>query len=170
MIPGIVLVLGGIPTGIRLGFFIGIASAFFVSIFASLNKRFIDDADALAVTCVELGAGACMLLAIAVIVPHQGAALPLPDLRNAALLAVFATVCTIFPLALSLVALRQLTAFSAQLAVNLEPVYALVFGIALPGEQHQLDARFYFGFTMLLAAVFAHTLLVARAPARAKSS
>jgi drug/metabolite transporter (DMT)-like permease len=170
VVPGIVLVLGGIPAGMRVGFAIGVASAFFVAIFASLNKRFIHHADALAVTCVELGAGACLLGIVAFVLPHHGSAVQLPGARDAALLAVFATACTIFPFALSLVALRQLTAFSAQLAVNLEPVYALFFGIVLLGEQHQLDTRFYLGFALLLGAVFAHPLLVARSPAVVESS
>ncbi len=170
VLPGLVLVLGGIPAGMRVGFGVGIASSFFVALFASLNKRFIEQADALAVTCVELGAGGCVLAVVAFVLPHAGPAIVVPGPRDAALLAVFATACTIFPFALSLVALRHLTAFSAQLAVNLEPVYALLFGIVLLGEQRQLDARFYAGFALLLAAVFAHPLLVATAPAAAESS
>lgn len=164
VVPGIVLVVGGIPAGMRIGFAVGIASAFFVAVFQSLNKRFIHHGGALAVTCVELGAGGCVLALLAMALPHEGPAIPLPGLRDAALLAVFVTACTIFPFALSLVALRQLTAFSAQLAVNLEPVYALLFGIVLLGEQRQLDTRFYVGFALLLAAVFAHPLLVSRTP------
>ena len=84
----------------------------------------------------------------------------MPDLHDGALLVVFATACTIFPFALSLVALRKLSAFSVQLATNLEPVYALLFGIVLLHEQRQLDLRFYLGFVVLLAAVLAHPLLV----------
>jgi Flp pilus assembly protein TadB len=52
---------------------------------------------------------------------HGGiaAALPLPGTHDAAWLLVLALACTLLPFALSLVALRRLTAFQAQLAVNL---------------------------------------------------
>ena len=36
------------------------------------------------------------------------------------------------PFALSLVALRHMSAFSAQMALNLEPVYAIVLAMLLP--------------------------------------
>jgi drug/metabolite transporter (DMT)-like permease len=75
--------------------------------------------------------------------------------------------CTLLPFALSLVALRHLSAFAAQLAVNLEPVYAILLAIVLLGEQRELGAMFYAGVAVILAGVFAHPLLVRRPPHRA---
>jgi drug/metabolite transporter (DMT)-like permease len=49
VIPGVALVVGGTPGGMRLGIAVGALSAFFVAIFASLNKRYIADADVLSV-------------------------------------------------------------------------------------------------------------------------
>ncbi len=63
-----------------------------------------------------------------------------------------------------LVALRQLSAFSAQLAVSLEPVYAIVLAILLLGEQRELGIAFYAGVAIILGAVFAHTALKLRNP------
>jgi drug/metabolite transporter (DMT)-like permease len=75
-------------------------------------------------------------------------------------LLLLALACTLFPFALSLVALRHMSAFSAQLAVNLEPVYAILLAIVLLGEQHELANMFYVGVAIILAAVFVHPLLV----------
>ncbi len=71
--------------------------------------------------------------------------LPLPDARDATLLLVLSIACTLFPFALSLVALRNLSAFSAQLAVSLEPVYAVVLAMLLLSEQRELGLQFYAG-------------------------
>ncbi len=158
VVPGVVLVLGGVPAGMRLGFAIGVVSACLAGVFNSLNSRLIVHSDALSVTCVELSAGCAVVVVASAIFPHQGAILPIPDLHDALLLVLFATVCTVLPFALSLVALRQLSAFSVQLATNLEPAYALFFGIVFLHEQRQLDGRFYLGFVVLLAAVLAHPL------------
>jgi drug/metabolite transporter (DMT)-like permease len=75
------------------------------------------------------------------------------------LLVVLAVGCTLVPFVLSLMALRHLTAFGAQLVVNLEPVYAILLAIPLLGEQRELGLTFYAGVAIILAAVFAEPLL-----------
>ena len=45
----------------------------------------------------------------------------------------------------------------SQLAVSLEPVYAIVLAIVLLREQRELTPGFYLGVALILAAVFAHT-------------
>jgi drug/metabolite transporter (DMT)-like permease len=163
MIPGVVLVVGGVPTGMRLGIAIGALSALFVAIFGTLNKRFVERADPLAVTGIELGAGALLVTLVAPFFPHTGPAFPLPGMRDSILLAVLAIGCTLLPFTLSLVALRQLTAFGAQLAVNLEPLYAIIIAILLLGEQRELGSRFYLGVAIILGVVLIYPF-VARKP------
>jgi drug/metabolite transporter (DMT)-like permease len=159
VVPGVVLVVGGVPEVMRAGLALGTLSAFLVAVFASLNKLYVHEGDPLGVTCLELGAGAVLLTLLAPVLPHDGAAIPVPGPRDAALLAVLSIACTLVPFALSLVALRELSAFAAQLAVNLEPVYAIGLAALLLGERHELGPRFYAGVVVVLAAVFAHPLL-----------
>ena len=165
VVPGVALVVGGIPAGMRFGVAVGALSALFVATFGALNKRMVERADPLTVTCLELGAGATFLTLIAPLLPLTGAVFVLPNLHDAILLLTLALACTLLPFALSLVALRRLSAFNVQLAVNMEPVYAIVLAAALLGEQHQLDAWFYAGVAIILGAVFAHPLLARRAAA-----
>jgi drug/metabolite transporter (DMT)-like permease len=131
-----------------------------VAIFGALNKRYVHRGDALAVTGLELAAGTLFLTLLAVLAGGADAtALTVPDVRDLALLLVLALVCTLFPFALSLVALRNLSAFSAQLAVSLEPVYAVFLAILLLGEQRELGVQFYLGLSIILASVFAHVVI-----------
>ena len=51
-------------------------------------------------------------------------------------------------------ALRHLSAFVAQMAVNLEPIYAVALAAVLLGETKELTTQFYFGVAILFAAVF----------------
>jgi drug/metabolite transporter (DMT)-like permease len=88
-----------------------------------------------------------------------GDLLVLPSARDAILLLFLALACTLLPFALSLVALRHMSAFAQQLAVNLEPVYAIALAILLLGEQRELTPWFYAGVLVILAAVFIHPLL-----------
>jgi len=160
VVPGVAMVVGGTPSGMRLGIAVGALSAFLAAIFASLNKRFIGNSQALTVTGIEMGAGAVFLSIVGLILPTAMFALPSP--RDAWLLAALATACTLFPFALSLVALRRLSAFSASLVVNLEPIYAILLAIVLLGEQRELSSIFYFGVAIILIIVFSHPLWTAR--------
>ena len=162
VIPGIVMLVGGVPGNMRLGIAIGVLSAFLTALFSALNKRYVEHADPLTVTCLELGAGAAFLTVIAPLLPHTGAAFTLPGMQDALLLLALAMACTLLPFILSLIALRNISAFSTQLALNLEPVYAIVLAILLLNEQRELTPRFYAGVAMILIAVFAHPLTMRR--------
>jgi drug/metabolite transporter (DMT)-like permease len=163
VIPGVVLVIGGTPGDMRLGIAVGALSAFFVAVFASLNKRHIASTDVLTVTGLEMGAGALFLtLAAPLLLTSSETLFVLPAQRDAWLLVALALGCTLLPFALSLIALRQLSAFSTALAVNMEPVYAIVLAILLLGEQRELSMSFYAGVAIILAVVFAHPWLTQR--------
>ncbi|MFL6577497.1 MAG: EamA family transporter, partial [Povalibacter sp.] len=152
--------VGGTPAGMRLGIATGVLSAFLVAIFGSLNKRFIGHSDALTVTGLEMGAGAIGMTLLVPLLVDQHEWLVLPGLRDTLYLLALAIGCTLLPFALSLVALRHLSAFSSALAVNMEPVYSVLLAIVLLGEQRQLDTAFYAGVAVLLVVVFSHPLFV----------
>jgi len=167
VVPGVALVVGGLSSQMRLGVLVGGLSALLVAVFAALNKRLVERADPLVVTCVEMGTGGLFLTLLAPLLPfvlpssppHEGALFPIPSPEDALLLVVLAVGCTLVPFVLSLMALRHLTAFGAQLVVNLEPVYAILLAIPLLGEQRELEPSFYAGVAIILAAVFAEPLL-----------
>ena len=165
VLPGVALVAGGVPGNMLLGVAVGTVSALLVACFSSLNKRLVEHGDALSVTALEMAAG---VAAMTLLAPLSGLLSPafggdpfvLPDLRDGAYLLTLAVACTLVPFALSLMALRHLTAFGSQLAINLEPVYAIALAILLLGEQHELTPRFYFGVAIILGAVLVYPLLV----------
>jgi drug/metabolite transporter (DMT)-like permease len=156
-LPGVALVVGGTPAGMRLGIAVGVLSALLVAIFGALNKRYVERASPLLVTGVELAAGTLFLTVVAFAWQGSGPWMPWPDSRDASLLLILALGCTLLPFALALGALRHTSAFTAQLAVSLEPVYAIVLAILLLGEQRELTATFYVGVAVILASVFAHS-------------
>jgi drug/metabolite transporter (DMT)-like permease len=158
-VPGVMLVVGGTPGGMRVGIAVGILSALLVAIFGALNKRYVEQGDPLAMTGLELAAGTAFLTLIAVVAGDEATSLLLPGPRDMVLLLVLSLACTLLPFALSLVALRQLSAFSAQLAISLEPVYAVFLAVLLLGEQRELGVQFYVGVAIILGSVFAHVAL-----------
>ena len=163
-LPGIWLVVGGVPAGMHAGIVAGVASALLVALFGVLNKRMVDGGDPLTVTALELGAGTLALTLLAPLMPllvpaFAGPLLVLPSGMDGFWLVLLALACTLFPFALCLVALRHLSAFTAQLSVNLEPIYAIVLAAILFGEQQELSGEFYAGVAIILGVVFAQGLL-----------
>jgi drug/metabolite transporter (DMT)-like permease len=164
VLPGVALVVGGVPSGMRDGVIVGAVSALLVAIFGSLNKRLAHRGEALTATAVELGAGVVVLSALAPLLPLlmpqlAGPLLEWPAPRDAVLLVVLALACTLLPFSLSFIALRHISAFSAQLAINLEPVYTIVLAIVLLGEQRELTPQFYLGVALILTVVFGRPLV-----------
>ncbi len=157
VVPGVAMVVGGVPMDMRMGIVVGTASALLVALFGAFNKRLVEHGDPLTVTCIELGTGTLFLTLLAPLLP--GPAFVLPSAHDALLLLVLSFGCTLLPFALALVALRHMSAFGTQMVTNLEPVYAIVLAILLLGEQRQLDGWFYAGVAVILAAVFIHPLL-----------
>jgi drug/metabolite transporter (DMT)-like permease len=170
VVPGVALVVGGVPVSMHAGIAVGTLSALLVALFGALNKKYVEHGEPLTVTFVELGAGGAFLWLVAgAWMAFQGGvdhAQWLPGARDAGWLLVLAMACTLLPFALSLVALRKLTAFQAQLAVNLEPVYAVALAALLLGEQRELGPSFYAGVAIILGAVLAQPWLVPAKPAR----
>ncbi len=159
VVPGVAMVVGGVPVDMRMGIAVGALSALLVALFGSLNKRLVEHGDPLTVTFIELGTGMLFLTLLAPLLPHTGDAFVLPSAHDAILLLLLSFGCTLLPFALALVALRHMSAFGTQMVTNLEPVYAILLAIVLLGEQRQLDGWFYAGVTVILAAVFVHPLL-----------
>jgi drug/metabolite transporter (DMT)-like permease len=166
VLPGVALVAGGVPADMLAGIAAGALSALFVALFGSLNKRLVEHGDALSVTTLEMAAGVATMTLLAplsgLLSPHAfgGDPFVLPGLRDALWLLALSVACTLIPFALSLVALRRITAFGAQLAVNLEPVYAIFLAIVLLGEQRELTPTFYLGVAIILGTGLVYPLVL----------
>ena len=163
VLPGVALVVGGTPAGMRDGILVGAVSAFLAGLFSTLNKRAIGNSPALAVTGLQMAAGAVLLPAVAWLLPAEEHVLVRPDFRDALLLFALSMACTLLPYALALVALRHLSAFETTLAVNMEPVYAIALAILLLNEQRDLEPGFYAGVVLIMVIVFSHPWVKRRA-------
>jgi drug/metabolite transporter (DMT)-like permease len=123
----------------------------------------------MAVTWVELGAGFALVAAIAPFMAPDGGSVVLPSVHDGAWLLVLAILCTLIPFAVSLATLRHLSAFTAQLAINLEPVYAIAIAVLVLGEARELNGLFFVGVAIVLCAVFGHGWLQTRLTGQSRS-
>ncbi len=162
VIPGMALLVGGVPLSMYLGVAVGVLSALLAALFAALNKRYATDDPPEAVTLIQMTAGAVAIALGASVVFGVDQTLRLPDATDLGWLLVLAVVCTLLPFMLWLQALRHVSAFTTQLTLNLEPVYAIVLAALLFHEYRQLTPSFYAGVAVTIATVFLQPWLTAR--------
>ncbi|MEO1515974.1 MAG: EamA family transporter [Bacteroidota bacterium] len=163
IIPGMVLVVNSLEGGMLLGVLVGLLSALLASLFAIFNKQLVDKADSLSITFLELGSG---WLLISLILPFYYSqnpdALFWPSSSDFGYLMVLALLCTTLAYVLALRALKYLSAFAANLTVNLEPVYGIVLAWLLLNENEELNASFYWGCLIIIGTVLSYPFLKKR--------
>ena len=152
-IPGVVLLVGGVPLDMQLGVLVGVISAVLTATFAVLSKKFVSDADTASITFIEMIAGTLLLIIMAFLVFEEPWFAALPSATDLGWLLVLALFCTLLPFLLWLSALHHISAFTTQLTLNLEPVYAIALAALLFGEHRELTLSFYAGVVVILATL-----------------
>ena len=118
-IPGVVLLVGGVPLDMQLGVLVGVISAVLTATFAVLSKKFVSDADTASITFIEMIAGTLLLIIMAFLAFEEAWFAALPSATDFSWLLVLALFCTLLPFLLWLSALHHISAFTTQLTLNL---------------------------------------------------
>lgn len=168
-VPGVLLLIGGVPQGMLTGVVIGIISAALTALFSSMNRRFIGEEDPARVSLLQLGTGTLFLAVAGALVFGPAEILVIPQAADLGWLLLLAALCTVLPFILWLRTLHHINAFGTQLALNMEPVYAIVLAALLFSEYEELTPRFYLGAVIILATVFLQPWLNRRLAARSST-
>jgi drug/metabolite transporter (DMT)-like permease len=75
---------------------------------------------------------------------------------------VLALLCTTLAYNLTLTALKKVSAFHVNLAINLEPIYGIVMAWFIFSENEEVNAGFYVGAGIILMTVFVYPVLLRR--------
>lgn len=160
VVPGLMLIVDSTEVSMQLGLWIGLLSAFFMSLFGTLNKKMVNKTDPLNISFLELGSA---FLFISILLPFYF--FNNPDLKfwpsgnDFIYLIILALLCTTLGYVLALKALKHISAFAANLTVNLEPVYGIVLAIVILKENQELSAGFYWGVLIIMATIFGYPFL-----------
>ena len=138
-----------------LGVGLALVSAALAAVFATLNSVLVRSHDSANLTRVELLSAAVVLAALFL---AQGKGLeaahwsvPHEDLLWLGLLA---TLATAFAFLMSIEVMKELSPFTTAVAINLEPVYAIVLAAVIFGDEERMHGGFYVGAAIIVGAVF----------------
>jgi len=159
VIPGIFLIYYFTNASL-IALIVGLFSALMAAIFPVLNSKFVKEIDAKAITFLELGAGAVLLgLLFPILYISQPDLRLIPNLNDLVWLLILGIVCTTLPFVLALNVLKKISAFSASLAINLEPIYGIILAIIIFKENKKFDNLTYLGLVIVLISVFSHPVI-----------
>jgi len=138
----------------KLGIAFGIICALGSALFPIFNKEFLKRFSPETVTVYELSGG---FIALTFLVPlylmQFPAAYYLPTTTDWVWLLILAWFCTVLSFDLQLNALKKISAFTANLTYNLEPVYGIIMAFIFFKENESLHYQFYIGVGLILLAV-----------------
>jgi drug/metabolite transporter (DMT)-like permease len=147
----------------KLGIAFGIFSSFCSALFPIFNKRLLNRFTPKTLTLYELGGG---LLTLTLILPVYLSQFPagyfFPTFSDWGWLLILAVLCTVISFDLQLNALKKISAFTANLTYNLEPVYGIILAFAIFGENKQFHNQFYLGILLIMLAIVLQMLRVSK--------
>ncbi len=160
----------------NLAIIIGVISSFLASLFSTINSGFASKINTRIMTFYELIGGFIFLVLILSIyklfnfsflnlVDYNFQLLPiskstdfLGQYNDIFYLILLAFVCTNLAFVINLNAMKKISAFTANLAINLEPVYGIILAAFLLKEYQYLNIQFYLGAAIILLSVLIHSL------------
>jgi drug/metabolite transporter (DMT)-like permease len=147
----------------KLGILIGLFSAFLASIFPVLNRELMQKMDPQTATRYQLSGG---LVFITILMPVYLHFFPqnrfLPSRSDWFWLFILSVVCTVVAYELFMKALQKIPAFTVNLTYNLEPIYGIAMAFILYREDKDVGPGFYYGFSLIITAVFLQTMRLRR--------
>jgi drug/metabolite transporter (DMT)-like permease len=160
IIPAMAILVGSLPANMTLGVWVGLLSAFLAVIFSVMNKKIIDQADPLSITFLNLSGGWVLLTGILPILLYSDPNMKFwPTQWDWVYLLLLALICTNLGFLLGIRALRYLSAFTANLTINLEPVYGIILAWLILKEDKQLNTSFYIGSSLIILTVIIYPFL-----------
>lgn len=163
-IAGILLIFS-LDVRYRTGILWGLVSAAGYSVFSILSIRAGERTgeDSATMLLWELAGSVVFLsLCVPLYARLRGEPVPLPQGADWWALPILGSVLTVIPFLLQIHALRHLSAFTVNVAYNLEPVYSILFAALLFGETREVGPSFWAGIALIVISVYLQTRRIRR--------
>jgi drug/metabolite transporter (DMT)-like permease len=136
------------------GILLGISSAFFSSLFAVINGRFIEKHSATVISFYEFVSGV-LFLSLFILFFKGGFNAQFFDLSSSdwIYIGILASICTAYAFIGSVKVMRYISPYTVVLTYNLEPVYGIIMALFLFPETEIMSSEFYYGAIIILLTV-----------------
>ena len=141
------------------GILTALLSALLASIFTVINKHLVARIPSGVISFYEMLAG-FILIAIYGYFSNTGFySSIMPNTSDLLWLIVLGLVCTAIAFAISVEVMKHLSAYTVALAINLEPVYAIILALLIFGDSEKMTFGFYVGAAIILLGIFGYPVI-----------
>ena len=149
----------------RKGIIVGLLSSFIAALFTQFNKKLTVNTPPQTIQTFQMMGGFVFLTLIVVIYAFTTQmTIPLPTKLDWGWLLILALACTVWSNYLMLSALKNISPFTMNVTLNLEPVYGIVISFLVFKEHKQLGNSFYIGFFLIAISVIIQMFRVIKTP------
>ena len=159
VIMGVVVVLAlafimGTETKYFWGYFYGILAAFLATLFTLFNAKYINKVGAAKITMIEMLSGVIIISCILFFQEDYTVFTSKISITDLSYLIVLGTLCTAMVFVWLTEIMRHITPYSLIMAINLEPVYSIIFALIIFGDNELMSSSFYLGSCAIIGIVF----------------
>ena len=160
VILGIVIILSffmmyyNSETAVSEAYIYGIISAFLATLFTILNAKYIGDTKSYQITMYEMLGGTIFISIYFLFTSNTDVFYFNINMSDLIYLLILSVICTSIVFALMTEIMKYITPYTLIMAVNLEPVYAIILSfIFLPNEE-EMNLYFYLGSFIIIASIY----------------
>ncbi len=146
-------------SGYEWGVFLGLISALFASLFATINGVLVKEYDASNISLVELFFASLVIFLFMAVRGEVGLELIAIDIMDWVYIIILAVVATSFAFIAFTHVMKVFTPFTTTVAINLEPIYSIILAVLIFGEEEIMGVQFYIGATLIIGAIIINTIL-----------
>ena len=159
VIMGVVVVIAlafimGTETKYFLGYFYGIIAALLATLFTLFNAKYINKVGAAKITMIEMLSGVIIISCILFFQQDYTIFKTIISITDLSYLIILGILCTAMVFVWLTEIMRYITPYSLIMAINLEPVYSIIFALIIFGENELMSSSFYFGSCVIIGIVF----------------
>ena len=142
-----------------LGILLGSMAAFTAALFSTFNGKLILKSNAFTILFIELIFALILVSAGMLVFFDVPSNLFSPSREDLIYLLILGVVCTAVPFILSVEIMKKLSPFSVNLAVNLEIVYAIIFGYLIFEDEKNMTPTFYICSVLIFLLIVINEIL-----------
>ena len=159
VIMGIVVVAAlafimGTETKYFWGYFYGIMAALLATLFTLFNAKYINKVGAAKITMIEMLSGVIIISCILFFQQDYTVFTTKISITDLKYLIILGTLCTAMVFVWLTEIMRHITPYSLIMAINLEPVYSIIFALIIFGDNELMSNSFYLGSCVIIGIVF----------------
>ncbi len=150
------------------GIIVALLAALLATIFTILNKSYTTKLIPSVISFYEMIGGFLGITLYLIIGQQFNKELLSPSISDIIYMMLLGIVCTAFAFAVSVDVMKELSAYTVILAVNMEPIYGIIMAYFIFGDSELMSTGFYLGTVVILLSVFLYPWLKARIKKRAR--